>query len=203
VASSRDGHQETPTNTTLRPSSIKAARRAGYSERTAGQMGYEILNRPEVASRIDYLTEQFWQAFSIGPKETAARIAMAARPDIRLLFNEDGSHKKPHELCDQAAAMVISCDTELVFDDDGAPPTAVRKTGCQAPVLEHDLTGQGSALAPIVPCEGVGSSVDARVTWDYTHGARKHPARSISVRLPQRRFITCMSASLFPPFRCS
>jgi hypothetical protein len=90
-------------------------------------MGYEILNRPEVASRIDYLTEQFWQAFSIGPKETAARIAMAARPDIRLLFNEDGSHKKPHELCDQAAAMVIGCDTEIVFDDDGAPPTAVRK----------------------------------------------------------------------------
>lgn len=52
---------------------------------------------------------------------------MAARSDIRLLFNEDRSPKKPHELCDQAAAMVIACDTELVFDDDGAPPTAVRK----------------------------------------------------------------------------
>jgi hypothetical protein len=38
-----------------------------------------------------------------------------------------GSHKLPHELCDVAAAMVVGCETELKFDDDGSPPTAVRK----------------------------------------------------------------------------
>jgi hypothetical protein len=104
-----------------------AARMCGYSERTSNTIASNLCARVDIRERIDYLTKQFWKAFHIGPEETAARIAMAARPDIRLLYNDDGSHKKPHELCDQAAAMVIACETELKFDDDGNAPAAVRK----------------------------------------------------------------------------
>jgi phage terminase small subunit len=57
----------------------QAAIRAGYSRKTAGQIGYEHLKKPVIAAYIDRELRAKWVALHMGPDETMAEIAKLAR----------------------------------------------------------------------------------------------------------------------------
>lgn len=64
----------------------EAARRAGYSERTARSIGAENLTKPDIKAEISRrMTEQ-----AMGPDEVLARIGEIARGDMADFLDETG-----------------------------------------------------------------------------------------------------------------
>jgi phage terminase small subunit len=101
-----------------------ASHAAGYKDRESGA---KILRRPEVQAYIRTHMDAAFAREEMSVQELLGRIARIARTDVRKLFNEDGGHILPHELPEEIAMCVRGIETELKFDADGAPPTAVRK----------------------------------------------------------------------------
>lgn len=56
-----------------------AAREAGYSVKTAGSQGFDLLKKPEIEARITAIRTERWKALHMGPEETMAEIARVAR----------------------------------------------------------------------------------------------------------------------------
>lgn len=65
----------------------KAARRAGYSKKTAGSIGHELLKKPEIQAAI----QQRLANLHAGADEVLARLTVQARGDITDLLNNDGT----------------------------------------------------------------------------------------------------------------
>jgi phage terminase small subunit len=110
-----------------------AALAAGYSEKYANN-AHRLLRKPTVAA---FLKEQVSKRFDeerMENGEILARLARLARLDPRKIFNEDGSHKLPHEMDEATAACVRAFETELSFTEDGAPPVATRKVKLADPL---------------------------------------------------------------------
>ncbi|KVL90770.1 terminase small subunit [Burkholderia stagnalis] len=87
-----------------------AARRAGYSERTAGQMGFELLKKPEIAEAIAEAMKAREKRTEITQDRVLQELARIAFFDIRRLYNEDGTMKRPDQLDDDAAAVLSGLD---------------------------------------------------------------------------------------------
>ena len=102
----------------------RAAREAGYSVNTKTD---HIFSRKGVVERIQELRAAQFRRLEMTELEVLGRLGALARFDARQFFKDDGSHVLPHELPPEAAIAVRGLETELKFDEDGSPPTAVRK----------------------------------------------------------------------------
>lgn len=88
----------------------QAAIRAGYSEKTAGSQGFDLLKKPEIAARIGELTKRTLQQADITAERVMLELARLAFADERKLWDENGNLKPPHELDDDTAAAVSSME---------------------------------------------------------------------------------------------
>jgi phage terminase small subunit len=110
----------------------QAAIRAGYSAHTARAQGSRLLTRVDIQARIEALMAGATRRAGITVERTQQEIARLAYGDRRKLYREDGSLKLPHELDDDAAALVQSLETEELFGDvvmenDKGKPTLRRQ----------------------------------------------------------------------------
>jgi phage terminase small subunit len=88
----------------------QAAIRAGYSAKTAGSIGEEILKIPEVAYAIAARQAKVAEKLEITQERIAAELAKIGFADVRQLFDDEGNLKKLSELDDKAAACISSID---------------------------------------------------------------------------------------------
>src|SRR5690606_14509916 len=88
----------------------QAAIRAGYSSRTAGQIGDENLKKPQIAAAVQAAQAERSARTQITQDRVLTELARIAFFDIRKLYNDDGSMKRPHELDDDAAAVLAGVD---------------------------------------------------------------------------------------------
>lgn len=88
----------------------QAAIRAGYSAKTAGQQGFDLLKKPEIQSRIAAAQQEREQRTGITQDRVLQELARIAFFDLRKLYREDGSLKAMHELDDDAAAVLAGVD---------------------------------------------------------------------------------------------
>lgn len=86
----------------------QAAIRAGYSEKTAGSQGFDLLKKPEIAERIGELTKRTLQQADITAERVMLELARLAFHDGRRLFDENGKPKPIQDLDDDTAACVSS-----------------------------------------------------------------------------------------------
>ena len=91
-----------------------AARRAGYSVKTADKIGYENLRKPEIASAVEAKRKELAGDLGITRERVLREMAKIAFSDLRDLYNEDGSLKHPHEWPEGAAGAVASMEFETV-----------------------------------------------------------------------------------------
>jgi phage terminase small subunit len=68
----------------------QAAIDAGYSPRTAGQIGHELLKKPEIASRVSKRTEAVLQAAQMSADEVLTRLTDIARGNIGVFLDGSG-----------------------------------------------------------------------------------------------------------------
>lgn len=96
-----------------------AARRAGYSEKTARQIGERLLTNVDIQEEVQALMQARQQRTEITADRVLRELAAVAFFDPRKLFNPDGSPKPITELDDQTAAALAGIDVLEEFEGAG------------------------------------------------------------------------------------
>jgi phage terminase small subunit len=116
----------------------QAAISAGYSARSAGTQGYNLLKHPDIVSRI---AERSAKTIQIAQQNTLLTIERVQQEIARLafsnakgLFRPDGSMIPVHELDDDMSAAIASVEVRTEAsgtsedDEDGESETRVLST---------------------------------------------------------------------------
>lgn len=97
----------------------QAAIRAGYSKKTAAQIGEENLRKPDIASAVAFAKQERAKKTEITAERVLQELSRIAFFDPRRLLNADGSPKPINELDDDTAAVLAGMDITEEFDGYG------------------------------------------------------------------------------------
>lgn len=106
-------------------SATQAALRAGYSAKSAGFIGYQLLQKTPIASRIEELRTKQQVRTGISADRALKEAARLAFFDIRKLCDAAGNPIPIQDLDDDTAAAIQGL--ELSSEKDGEGFTTVRK----------------------------------------------------------------------------
>lgn len=104
----------------------KAARLAGYSEDTAGAIGWENLKKPEIQARISELRLEMGKGFNVTRERIAQELALIAFGDTKVVFNEDGTLKTPDQWTDEG--RLVSSYEESITEFGNEETGGIKKT---------------------------------------------------------------------------
>jgi len=104
----------------------QAARRAGYSPKTAVDIGRQLLRKAPVAARIQDAMAERSARTEITQDRVIKEVARLAFLDIRKAFNTDGTLKPLHEMDDDTAAALAGLDA-IELREDGAAIGTLKK----------------------------------------------------------------------------
>lgn len=96
----------------------QAAIRAGYSEKTAGQIGDENLKKPEIKQAIQARRKELSEKVEITQERVLKEYARLAFLDPRKLFDNTGAPLPIQELDDDTAAAIVGLDVVQVGNSD-------------------------------------------------------------------------------------
>ncbi|KVM70132.1 terminase [Burkholderia ubonensis] len=98
----------------------QAAIRAGYSKRTAGQMGFELLKKPEIAEAIADAMKAREARTEITQDRVLQELARIAFFDPRKLFDANGKPLPINELDADTAAAIAGLEVveQMTFNAD-------------------------------------------------------------------------------------
>lgn len=105
----------------------QAAIRAGYSRKTARQIGEENLSKPDIRLAIDAGLAAAARRANLASDEVMADLARTLRFDPRKLFNADGTLKALDELDGATARCLTSVEVIETASRDGMAPLFVTK----------------------------------------------------------------------------
>ena len=79
-----------------------AARRAGYSAKTAKEQGYELLTKPHIFEAVQQVIQRHLEQLDLGLERIIQEAARVGISDIGDLFDADGhvipTHQLPHDI---------------------------------------------------------------------------------------------------------
>jgi len=119
-----------------------AAKRAGYSEKTAYSIGLENLNKPEIQSAIQEAKQARSQRTEITQDMVIQELAKLGFFDIRKLFDKDGKPLDISKLDDDAAAALVGLDVQDVSDSDGNYVGFIKKYKMADKIKALELLGK-------------------------------------------------------------
>ncbi|PRH24362.1 terminase small subunit [Burkholderia multivorans] len=98
-----------------------AARRAGYSVKTADRIGAQLLGKTWVATKVAEAMRARRERTHITQDRVLEELSRIAFFDIRKLYNADGTLKRPDQLDDEAAAVLAGVDVveQMTYSTDG------------------------------------------------------------------------------------
>lgn len=105
----------------------QAAIRAGYSTRTAKQIGEENLTKPDVAAAIQRAMHERSVRTEISADRVLAEIAKLAFLDIAGAFNADGSLKSLLEMDADTRGAIAGLEVVETFGEDGRVTGRIKK----------------------------------------------------------------------------
>lgn len=97
----------------------QAAIRAGYSKKTAKEIGSRLLTNVHVAAAVQSAKDQRVNRLEITQDRILKELARIALFDIRGLYQPDGKLKPIHELDDDTAAALVSVESLEEFEGVG------------------------------------------------------------------------------------
>ena len=104
-----------------------AAKRAGYSAKTAGWIGPQLLAKTHIAAAIAEKRADRSERTGITADRVLQELARVAFFDPRKAFNDDGSMKPLSELDDDTAATIAGLDLAEIRDSEGQPIGVLKK----------------------------------------------------------------------------
>lgn len=93
----------------------QAAIRAGYSKDTAGQIGHELLKKPEIEAEIERLQEKRSGKLGIKAEDVLRETYLMAMSDIGEAFDESGQLKKIHDMPVHLRRMISSVEVDELW----------------------------------------------------------------------------------------
>lgn len=105
----------------------QAAIRAGYSAKTAGQIGPELLGKTKIRDAIQEEMDRRGRRIEINADKVLGEIAKLSFADIRKIFTEDGRLLPAHMLPDDIAASISSIEV-VTTRVPGSEPVEVEHT---------------------------------------------------------------------------
>lgn len=97
----------------------QAALEAGYSPDSAKELGYKTFTKVHIQNRIAEIRANSAGKFDLGKETLIQELAHIARFDLRTIYNEDGTLKKPSEWSDEAGAALAGVEVDEIFTDEG------------------------------------------------------------------------------------
>ena len=97
----------------------QAAIRAGYSPKTARQIGAELMQKPKIKDAIDKIRADQSRRSGMNIDVAIQEMARIARVNPKRLFNDDGSPKPIQELDDDTAAALIGLEVMEIYEGRG------------------------------------------------------------------------------------
>lgn len=103
----------------------EAAKSAGYSEKTAGSMGHELLKRPEISSEIEKRAQETAKKYELTTDLVVKSIVQELTFDPAKLYQAGGQLKDITELDEDTRMALASVEFEQLGSQDA--PVFVRK----------------------------------------------------------------------------
>ena len=97
----------------------KAARRAGYSERHASAIGYQLLQLSIVQQSLATMRQELAAKCQVTPEMVIQGFKHGAFYDIKDIYNPDGSLKDIHEIPEAARCAIAGIDIEELYAGKG------------------------------------------------------------------------------------
>lgn len=101
----------------------EAAKRAGYSEKTAYSQGQRLLKNAEVAAQISEAQQERGEKTGVTAERVLEELGSIGFSDIRHCFTRSGHLKRPEEWPDEVAAAISSVEVVTrpgaELDEDG------------------------------------------------------------------------------------
>lgn len=101
------------------PNATKAAIAAGYSARSAGQIGERLLKNDEIASAVEKAKAERLKRIGVNGDRVLEELARLAFLDVRKLFNSDGTMKCLDEIDADVAAAIAGLEVVALNNGDG------------------------------------------------------------------------------------
>ena len=96
----------------------QAARRAGYSAKTAHRTGAENLQKPAIKNEIQRRMDERGERTGITADRVLQEAGRLGLFDARRLFESDGTPKPIHELDDDTAAAIAGVEVVTIGNSD-------------------------------------------------------------------------------------
>lgn len=103
----------------------QAAIRAGYSAKTAGQMGFELLKKPEIQQAIEKARAKTAEKLEITRERVLEEYAKLAFLDPRRFYNPDGTLKKVPDMDADTAAALMGFEVDEIKMGEDSPAIGV------------------------------------------------------------------------------
>jgi len=110
----------------------KAAKKAGYSEKTAGVIGHENLRKPQIAEAIKKEDQKNAEELGITQRRLLDELAKLAFTDLPDLVNENGQLKDFESMSANERAVIQEITVHEKYDREG------NLVGAQKKVKLHD-----------------------------------------------------------------
>jgi len=120
----------------------QAALRAGYSPKTARQLGARLLSKVGIQAAIAVQRQAQAQRIDISADRTIFEAARLAFYDLRKVYAADGTLKKIHDIDDDTAAALQGIETIEEYDAKGLWTGRVRKVRMAPKLPAVKLVGQ-------------------------------------------------------------
>jgi phage terminase small subunit len=120
----------------------QAAIRAGYSAKTAKEIAYRLMDRPEIADAIEKRTEKLAKKAGVTAERVIEELAAIGFADIRELYDADGNLLPINQLGDRVAATLSGIEVEVTRGGKGRTPSEVLKVRRYDKVRALELLGR-------------------------------------------------------------
>lgn len=166
----------------------QAAIRAGYSKKTAGSQGHDLLKKPEIRLMLSKKLDAIEARAEFSAEQAIRQLERMVMFDVRRLFHPNGQPKEITELDDDTATVVAGLDVieqyegtgkERQFtgylkkyklaDRLGAVNTALKMFGKLSERVEH--TGKDGG--PIETVDLTPNELARRVAFTLSKGLKK------------------------------
>lgn len=103
----------------------RAAREAGYSPKSAGWLGYQILQNPLIKERIAQLTDHALEQIGVSRERVLSELSQIATVDISQAFDDMGQMKPLNEIPEQVRRAISAIEVNEIFAGQGEDKMAI------------------------------------------------------------------------------
>lgn len=107
----------------------QAAITAGYSPKSAGVQGCELLKDPNVSAQLSARKKEIAEKFRLRTEDVLAQLAKIVYADPRKVFDANGALIPVSEWPEEVAAGIASVEVDMQYVDEGNERKLVGRTG--------------------------------------------------------------------------